>query len=111
MDRKCHAVVGDPREKLIPHRKSHSVSYTSTFLRYKPASFVGFLEYAAPTGIVNVIDGEAGSITRADVASFCLDAIYMDDFPYIGKTPCISSVGGTSWKKDRSAAARGEKEA
>lgn len=65
-------------------------------------------DVAAPTGIINVIDGEAGSITRADVAKFCLDAIYMDDFPYIGKTPCISSVGGTSWQKDRSAAARGE---
>eukprot|EP00977_Amphora_coffeiformis_P000176 scaffold48_cov161-Amphora_coffeaeformis.AAC.24 len=60
----------------------------------------------APTGIVNVIDGEAGSITRADVAKFCLDAIYMDDFPYIGKAPCISSVGGTSWQKDRSTRAR-----
>lgn len=68
----------------------------------------GGLTVDSPTGIVNVIDGEAGSITRADVASFCLDAVKMDDFPYIGKTPCISSVGGTSWVKDRSKAARGE---
>jgi hypothetical protein len=61
-----------------------------------------------PTGIINVIDGQAGSIPRADVAEFCLDAVTMDDFPYIGKTPCISSVGGTGWVKDRSKAARGE---
>lgn len=70
----------------------------------------GGLTVDAPTGIVNVIEGEAGSITRADVASFCLDAVKVDDFPYIGKTPCISSVGGTSWVKDRSKAARGEME-
>ena len=29
------------------------------------------------------------------------------DFPYLQKAPCISSVGGTSWVKDRSAKARG----
>ena len=33
-------------------------------------------------------------------------AVMDDDFPYLKKTPCISSVGGTSWVKDRSAAAR-----
>jgi uncharacterized protein YbjT (DUF2867 family) len=70
----------------------------------------GGLTIDAPTGIVNVIDGQAGSIPRADVAEFCLDAITMDDFPYIGKTPCISSVGGTGWTKDRSKAARGQME-
>ena len=68
----------------------------------------GGLTVDPPTNVVNVIDGEAGSITRADVASFCLDAVKVPDFPYIGKAPCISSVGGTSWVKDRSAAARGE---
>ena len=70
----------------------------------------GGLTVEAPTGVINVIDGEAGSITRADVASFCIDAVTMDkdDFPYIGKAPCISSVGGTGWTKDRSKAARGE---
>eukprot|EP00979_Chaetoceros_neogracilis_P019010 scaffold11600_cov256-Chaetoceros_neogracile.AAC.12 len=67
----------------------------------------GGLTVEAPTGIVNVIDGQAGSISRADVAEFCLDAITMEDFPYIGKNPCISSVGGTGWTKDRSKAARG----
>lgn len=67
----------------------------------------GGLTIEPPTGIVNVIDGQAGSISRADVAEFCLDAINMEDFPYIGQNPCISSVGGTGWTKDRSKAARG----
>lgn len=67
----------------------------------------GGLTVDPPTGVINVIDGEAGSIPRADVAQFCLDAVTVDDFPYIGKSPCISSVGGTSWTKDRSAKARG----
>ena len=71
----------------------------------------GGLTVEPPTGIINVIDGEAGSITRADVAQFCLDSVTVDDFPYIGKAPCISSVGGTSWVKDRSGKARGEMEA
>mmetsp|Transcript_7524 Transcript_7524/g.8602 ORF Transcript_7524/g.8602 Transcript_7524/m.8602 type:complete len:183 (+) Transcript_7524:274-822(+) len=68
----------------------------------------GGLTVEAPTGIVNVIDGQAGSISRADVAEFCLDAVLMEDFPYIGASPCISSVGGTGWVKDRSSKARGE---
>ena len=68
----------------------------------------GGLTVGPPTGVINVIDGEAGSIARADVAQFCLDAVTVPDFPYIGKAPCISSVGGTSWTKDRSKAARGE---
>ena len=68
----------------------------------------GGLTVDPPTGVINIIDGEAGSIARADVAQFCLDAVRVDDFPYIGMAPCISSVGGTSWKKDRSKAARGE---
>ena len=68
----------------------------------------GGLTVDPPTGVINVIDGEAGSIPRADVAQFCLDSVLVDDFPYIGKAPCISSVGGTSWTKDRSKAARGE---
>jgi len=68
----------------------------------------GGLTVDPPTGVINVIDGEAGSIPRADVAQFCLEAVKDADFPYVGKTPCISSVGGTSWVKDRSKAARGE---
>lgn len=68
----------------------------------------GGLTVDPPTGVVNVIEGEGGSIARADVAQFCLDAVKVEDFPYIGKAPCISSTGGTSWVKDRSKAARGE---
>lgn len=70
----------------------------------------GGLTVDAPTGVINVIDGEAGSITRADVAAFCLGAVTDPGFEYIGKAPCISSVGGTGWVKDRSAKARGEVE-
>lgn len=66
----------------------------------------GGLTVDPPTGVINVIDGEAGSIPRADVAQFCLDSVTVEDFPYIGKAPCISSVGGTSWVKDRSSKAR-----
>lgn len=68
----------------------------------------GGLTVEKPTGVINVIDGEAGSIPRADVAQFCLEAVKDANFPYVGQTPCISSVGGTSWVKDRSKAARGE---
>ncbi|KAL7430881.1 hypothetical protein ACHAXH_006773 [Discostella pseudostelligera] len=68
----------------------------------------GGLTVEKPTGVINVIDGEAGSIPRADVAQFCLEAVKDVNFPYVGQTPCISSVGGTSWVKDRSKAARGE---
>jgi nucleoside-diphosphate-sugar epimerase len=66
----------------------------------------GGLTVEPPTGIINVIQGEAGSIARADVAAFCLGAVTQDDFEYIGQAPCISSVGGTGWVKDRSAKAR-----
>jgi len=67
----------------------------------------GGLTVDPPTGVVNVIDGEAGSISRADVAEFCIAVVKQPSFEYIGKTPCISSVGGTSWVKDRSGKARG----
>merc|ERR1719282_1447497 len=66
----------------------------------------GGLTVEKPTGVINVIEGEAGSIARADVADFCIGAVLEKSFPYIRKAPCISSVGGTSWTKDRSAAAR-----
>lgn len=68
----------------------------------------GGLTVGAPTGVINVIAGEAGSIPRADVADFCLGAVLDKDWAYTRQTPCISSVGGTSWTKDRSKAARGE---
>eukprot|EP00640_Fibrocapsa_japonica_P005187 CAMPEP_0113942800 /NCGR_PEP_ID=MMETSP1339-20121228/9656_1 /TAXON_ID=94617 /ORGANISM="Fibrocapsa japonica" /LENGTH=209 /DNA_ID=CAMNT_0000947425 /DNA_START=271 /DNA_END=900 /DNA_ORIENTATION=- /assembly_acc=CAM_ASM_000762 len=63
----------------------------------------GGLGVGPPTGVINVIEGEAGSIARADVAAFCLGAITDPEFPYIKKTPCISSVGGTSWVKSKEA--------
>ena len=66
----------------------------------------GGLTVEKPTGIVNVIKGKAGSISRADVASFCIDSIKVEDFPYLRQKPCISSTGGTGWIKDRSDKAR-----
>ena len=69
----------------------------------------GGLTLDPPNGIVNVIKGEAGSIARADVASFCLDAVTAADWQYTGQTPCISSDKGTSWQKDRTAATQGER--
>lgn len=67
----------------------------------------GGLTVDEPTGVINIIEGQAGSIPRADVASFCLRAAKEPDFPYLEQAPCISSVGGTGWVKDRSAKARG----
>lgn len=61
----------------------------------------GGLGVGAPTGVINVIDGEAGSIQRADVAAFCLGAVTDKSFPYLKQTPCISSVGGTGWVKEK----------
>ena len=40
----------------------------------------GGLKLGPPSGIVNVIDGEAGAINRADLATFCLDAVLEPDF-------------------------------
>lgn len=60
----------------------------------------GGLGVGAPTGVVNVVEGQAGSIHRADVASFLLAAVIDQAFPYIRKTPCLSSLGGTSWAKE-----------
>ena len=61
----------------------------------------GGLGEGPPTGVINVIEGQAGSIQRADVAQFCLGAILDKSFEYVRKTPCISSVGGTSWVKEK----------
>ena len=61
----------------------------------------GGLGEGAPTGIINVIDGKAGSIQRADVATFLLRAVQEATFPYLGKTPALSSVKGTGWKKEK----------
>ena len=58
----------------------------------------GGLKDGAPTGIVNVIDGEAGAINRADVAAFCLDAVLDPDFAYLQQAVCISSDKGAGFK-------------
>lgn len=63
----------------------------------------GGLGIGEPTGVINVIDGQAGSIQRADVAAFCLGAVTDEGFPYLKQTPCISSVGGTGWVKEKKA--------
>ena len=63
----------------------------------------GGLGIGEPTGVINVIDGQAGSIQRADVAAFLLGAVTDKNFPYLKQTPCISSVGGTGWVKEKKA--------
>ena len=58
----------------------------------------GGLKLGPPTGIVKVIDGEAGAINRADVAAFCLDSVLDPDFPYLRQAVCISSDQGAGFK-------------
>ena len=58
----------------------------------------GGLKLGDPTGIVNVIDGEAGAINRADLAAFCLDAVLDPDFAYLQQAVCISSDMGSGFK-------------
>lgn len=57
----------------------------------------GGLKTEPPNGIVNVIKNEAGAISRADVAAFCLDAVLEKDFAYVRQTPCISSDKGSGF--------------
>jgi hypothetical protein len=57
----------------------------------------GGLKTEPPNGIVNVIQGEAGAISRADVAAFCLDAVLEPDFAYLKQAPCISSDKGSGF--------------
>merc|ERR1719506_1472240 len=58
----------------------------------------GGLKFGPPTGIVNVIDGEAGAINRADVAAFCLDAVLEPDFEHLRRAVCMSSDMGAGFK-------------
>mmetsp|Transcript_8057 Transcript_8057/g.22210 ORF Transcript_8057/g.22210 Transcript_8057/m.22210 type:complete len:246 (-) Transcript_8057:284-1021(-) len=51
----------------------------------------GGLTLGPPTGTTKVITGTAGSISRADVANFCLDAVMDDSWGYLSQTPCISA--------------------
>merc|ERR1711990_118103 len=57
----------------------------------------GGLKLGDPSGIVNVIDGEAGAINRADLATFCLDAVLDPDFAYLQQAVCISSDKGAGF--------------
>merc|ERR1711988_2090138 len=57
----------------------------------------GGLKLGEPTGVVNVIDGEAGAIRRSDVAAFCLDAVLDPDFQYLRQAVCISSDQGAGF--------------
>lgn len=78
---------------LKPDGPGHNLEYTIV----RP----GGLGIGPPTGVINVIDGQAGSIQRADVAAFILGSLLDAKFPYLKMTPCISSVGGTGWVKEK----------
>ena len=43
-------------------------------------------------------DQEAGAITRADVAAFCLDAVAEDDFKFLNQAVSISSNMGSGFE-------------
>jgi hypothetical protein len=77
---------------LAPDGAGHELEYVIV----RP----GQLGEGAPTGIVTVIDGKAGSIHRADLASFVLKAVLERSFAYVRKAVSVSSIHGTSWKKD-----------
>ena len=52
----------------------------------------GGLTLGPPTGQARILKSteQAGSIARADVASFCLDAIDIEQDAYLGSAVCIS---------------------
>ena len=60
----------------------------------------GGLTVEKPTGVINVIEGEAGSIARADVADFCIGAILEKDFPY-ARRPRLRYYDATSTPSTR----------
>jgi len=58
----------------------------------------GGLKLGEPTGIVTAgKDQEAGAITRADVAAFCLDAVLEPDFKFSKQAVSISSNMGSGF--------------
>lgn len=63
----------------------------------------GQLGEGPPSGVVDVVDGKAGRIQRADVAAFCLRAAREEDFPYLRRAVCVCSVDGTGWTKVKQA--------
>ena len=59
----------------------------------------GGLKSEPPTGIVTAgPDQEAGAITRADVAAFCLDAVLEPDFKFLKQAVSISSNMGSGFQ-------------
>eukprot|EP00966_Prymnesium_polylepis_P203498 4714578-Prymnesium_polylepis.1 len=58
----------------------------------------GGLKMGAPSGVVKVIDGEAGAINRSDLAAFCLDAVLEPEFQYLQRAVCASSDKGSGFK-------------
>eukprot|EP00308_Calcidiscus_leptoporus_P001828 CAMPEP_0119373592 /NCGR_PEP_ID=MMETSP1334-20130426/26172_1 /TAXON_ID=127549 /ORGANISM="Calcidiscus leptoporus, Strain RCC1130" /LENGTH=288 /DNA_ID=CAMNT_0007391409 /DNA_START=45 /DNA_END=911 /DNA_ORIENTATION=- len=59
----------------------------------------GGLKSEPPTGIVTAgNDQDAGAITRADVAAFCLDAVLEPDFQFLGQAVSISSNMGSGFQ-------------
>jgi len=71
----------------------------------------GGLTLEPANGLVNVVEGKAGSISRADVAGFLRRAVTEESFPYLRMAPCLSSEKGTGWTKDRTAKTQGHKAA
>eukprot|EP00900_Chrysochromulina_parva_P027924 jgi/Chrpa1/9766/Chrysochromulina_OHIO_Genome00020030-RA len=58
----------------------------------------GGLKTGPPTGIVTAgKDQDAGAITRADVAAFCLDAVLEPDFKFVRQAVSISSNMGSGF--------------
>jgi hypothetical protein len=47
-----------------------------------------------PVGQVHVTKGVGKEVTRADVASFCLDAVEQTKFEYIRQAPCLDAKPG-----------------
>lgn len=61
----------------------------------------GGLGEGSPTGVVNVVDDEAGSIHRSDLAAFLLNSVTVPNFPYLRKAVAVSSSHGTGWVKQK----------
>jgi len=98
-------------KSIFTDKNNQEALFTSAAGPGKDLEFVivrpGGLTLEPPNGVINVLTGEAGSITRADVADFLVSAATLADFPYLGKAACISSDKGTAWNKDRTAATQG----
>ena len=59
----------------------------------------GGLKSEPPTGIVTAgSDQDAGAITRADVAAFCLDAVIEPEFQFLKQAVSISSNMGSGFQ-------------